>query len=247
MTITIVVGNKKGGVGKSTTVINLAYIFTQVFKKTVLLIDADPQSNATSLFSKVNARAHTIKDIVLNKRGVLSCICKTKYKGLDIIKGNPELKESDVVNEDWLTYIKDVVGGVYDIILVDTRPTFERLTESAIAATDIFLTPIALDKFCKDNLAQVEDFIEEYINQGLIWKVFANRCKFRQKGQKAIFEDLLEKHTYPFMESCVSESGAIANALAFNKPVQKHRSRSTGALDYVELAEELLEVIESEV
>lgn len=247
MAVVIVVGNLKGGVGKSTTVINLAYILSQVFKKEVLLIDCDPQSNATSLYSKVNVRAHTIKDIISNKRGVLSCVCKTKYEGLDIIKGNPELEELDVVNEDWLSYVKDVVGGLYDIILVDTRPTFERLTESAISSADILLTPIALDKFCKDNLAQVEDFIQEYVEQGLIWKVFVNRCKFRQKGQKAIFEDLTEKHTYPFMESCVSASVAIENALAFNKPVQKHRSKSAGAMDYVELAEELLEVIESEV
>lgn len=244
---TIVVGNLKGGVGKSTTVINLAYILAQVFKKDVLLIDCDPQSNATSLYSKVNVRAHTIKDIVMQKRSITSCICKTKYEGLDIVKGNPELRESEVLSEDWLMQVKDAVGGMYDIILVDTRPTFERLTESAIAAADVLLTPIALDKFCKDNLAQVEDFIEKYIDQGLTWKVFVNRCKFRQKGQKAIFEDLTEKHTYPFMESCVSASAAIENALAFNKPVQMHRSKSAGATDYVELAEELLEVTEGEV
>ena len=247
MAVVIVVGNLKGGVGKSTTVINLAYILTQVFKKKVLLIDGDPQSNATSLFSKVNVRAHTIKDIVMQKRSIASCICKTKYEGLDIIKGNPVLREFEVLREDWLMQVKDDVGGMYDIILVDTRPTFERLTESAISAADIFLSPIALDKFCKDNLAQVEDFIEEYIDQGLVWKVFVNKCKFRQKGQRSIFEDLTKKHRYPVMESCVSSSVAIENALCFNKPVQKHRSKSTGAMDFVELAEELLDVIESEV
>lgn len=245
--VTIVVGNKKGGVGKSTTVINLAYLFTQVFEKNVLLIDCDPQSNATSLFAKVNSQAHTIRDILTAKRGVTSCICKTKYKGLDIIKGNPELKESEITTIEWLNYVKDVIGGLYDIILVDTRPTFETLTESAISAADIFLTPIALDKFCKDNLAQVEDFIDEYVEQGLVWKVFVNRCKFRQKGQKAIFDDLIEKHTYPFMESCISASAAIENALAFNKPVQKHRKNSPGAQDFLELAEELLTIAESEV
>lgn len=244
---TIVAGNKKGGVGKSTTVINLAYIFTQNHEKNVLLIDCDPQSNATSLFASVNPQAYTIRDILTGKRSVTSCICKTKYKGLDIIKGNPKLMESDVVSEEWLTYIKDAVGGMYDIILVDTRPTFEKLTESAIAAADIFLTPIALDKFCKDNLAQVEEFIEDYMDRGLEWKVFVNRCKFRQKGQKAIFTDLLEKHTYPLLETCVSESAAISNALAYNKPVLKHRKNSTGAMDYAELAEELLQAMESGV
>lgn len=109
------------------------------------------------------------------------------------------------------------------------------------------MTPIALDKFCKDNLAQVEDFIDEYVEQGLVWKVFVNRCKFRQKGQKAIFDDLIEKHTYPFMESCISASAAIENALAFNKPVQKHRKNSPGAQDFLELAEELITIAESEV
>ena len=245
--VTVVVGNKKGGVGISTTVVNLAYILTQNFEKKVLLIDCDPQSNATSLFTKVNTQAHTIRDIVTGKRGVCSCICRTKYKNLDIIKGNPKLEEWEALKTGWLKQVQQEAGAKYDIILVDTRPTFEALTESAISAADIFLTPIALDKFCKDNLAQVEEFLNRYIEYGLVWKVFVNRCKFRQKGQRTIFDDLMDRHRYPVMETCVSASADIENALAYNKPVIKHRSKSNAALDYTELASELLDVIESEV
>lgn len=243
---TIVVGNLKGGVGKSTTVINLAYIFAEMGKR-VLIIDADPQCNATSIYAKVNGYGRTLQDVVSEKKSVTACVYRTRYENIDIIKGNPYMTEDDVRDMSWFTRIRDGIGGIYDVCLVDTRPTFGRLTESAIAGADIYLTPVCLDKFCKDNLAQVEEFIDAYVQEGMKWLVYANQCDFRRRGQKAIYKDLVEKHSYPFMDNCVSYSVPVQNALAVNKPVFKHRSKCTGSLDFIELAKELAEHMESGV
>ncbi len=247
MATVIVIANKKGGVGKSTTTINLAYILAQKHGKRVLIMDADPQCNATSLFSKVNSQGKSLEDIIVRKRNAGSCIRRSRYKNLDIIKGSLTLAEWQVIDIDWMKRVKEELKGAYDIILVDTRPSFEALTESAIAAADMVLTPMELDKFCKDNLGEVEAFLNSYIEQGLIWKVFFNSCRFRQKGQREIFEELMSRHCYPILNTCVGDCAAIGTALDRNKPVVTHRSKSAGAMDYMELAEELLAVIESEV
>lgn len=252
--VKIVVGNKKGGVGKSTTTINLAYCFSLLGKK-VLVMDLDPQCNTTSVFAKVNAHGNTVRDIITNKKITKVCLCKTKYKNLDIVKGNPDLVEDDVTDMGWLIEMCDLVDDKYDICLIDTRPAFEKLTSSALMAADIFLTPVCLHKFCEDNLIQVDEFIEEYISRGLKWHVYANMVVFRHigesivlsKGQKKILNDLVKMHDFPFLEASVRRSPDIENALTLvNKPVLKHRSKSDASHDYMELATELLELLDVE-
>ena len=252
--VTIAVGNLKGGVGKSTTVINLGYTLSVLGKK-ILLIDLDPQCNMTSLYAKVTAHGNTIKDIITYKKQTKVCVCKTKYSNIDIIKGNPYLKEDDVTDMGWLRDVCDEFGKKYDICLIDTRPVFEHLTPSALVAADIFLTPVCLNKFCKDNLIQVEEYIDNYTALGLKWYIFANMVVFRHigecmvlsKGQKRILNDLITTHDFPFLEASVRRAADIDNALTLaNKPVLKHRRKSEAANDYTELAAELIELIERE-
>lgn len=252
--VTIAVGNLKGGVGKSTTVINLGYTLSVLGKK-VLLIDLDPQCNMTSAYAKVTAHGHTVKDIVTYKKQIKVCVCKTKYQNIDIIKGNPYLKEDDVTDTVWLRAVCEELDPKYDVCLIDTRPVFERLTPSALIAADIFLTPVCLNKFCKDNLIQVEEYIDNYIELGLKWQIFANMVVFRHigesivlsKGQKRILNDLITTHDFPFFEASIRRAADIDNALTLaNKPVLKHRRKSEAANDYIELASELIELIERE-
>lgn len=237
----IVSGNLKGGVGKTTTVVNLAFIYAQQEKR-VLIIDADPQSNTTSMYGAVNKQHKSLRDIVTNEyASIKSCIYRTKYKNIDIIKGSTELSEEDVLNMNWLHEVEEEVGDKYDICLIDTRPAFERLFESSIAYADILLTPVNMDVYCRDNLALVEEFIEPFTALGLRWLIFETQSKPRSKSQARNYEDIAEKHNYPLLESCIRLSADIENASDLKKPVVKHRSKGKASIDYYELADELLE------
>ena len=116
------------------------------------------------------------------------------------------------------------------------------LTMNALYAADVFLTPVKFDNFCRDNLTMVEDAYHEILenNPDLEWKIFANMVS-NTKAQKLSSEDLIAKHDYPFMQSCIIRTAIVDNALSLYKPVAKHRVMSNVAQDFVDLVEELLE------
>ena len=122
--------------------------------------------------------------------------------------------------------LKEALGYIkkeYDVCLIDTRPVFDVLTKNALYAADVLLTPVKFDNFCRDNLAMVEDAYHELKekNPELKWKVFANMVA-NVKAQKVSSADLLGKHDYPFLQSCISRTAIVDNALSLYKPVAKH-------------------------
>ena len=234
------IGNMKGGVGKTTATVNLAYSFSQIGKK-VLVIDLDPQCNCTPFFTKVNNQGYSVKDVLQNPDIINQAISKSKYINIDIIKGNISIKPGLEIFS--LKSALQVLGMKYDICLIDTHPIFDGLTKNALMAADVMLTPIKFDNFCRDNLAMVEDIYHEILesNQSLDWKIFANMTA-NGMAQRAASVDLLAKHEYPFLESCISRTLIVDNALTLYKPVMKHRSKSMVAGDFMDLAKELLEI-----
>ena len=240
---TYAVGNLKGGVGKTTTTVNLAYSMAVLGQK-VLVIDADPQTNTTPFFTKVGEGKHTVRDLFVNSvRNIESVIYRSKYANIDIVKGCTEMKETDVKEELHLSEMLRSVAEKYDICIIDTRPAFESITRSAVSAADIFLTPVILDRFCRDNLLLVEDVLYDFGSSvhSPKWKIFANKVE-NKRSQRNTYEDMAEKHMWPFLDTCIGKSAVVDNALELYKPVLKHRSKSTVAEDYLELARELLEV-----
>lgn len=237
---TITIGNLKGGVGKTTTAVNLAYSLS-LQEKRVLVIDADPQTNVTPFFTKANSQGRTLMDVLEHPEKMKRCIYKSKYPYIDIIKGNTGIVEADA-GELGLSQALGLVENQYDYCVIDTRPAFENLTADALYASDIMLTPVCLDKFCRDNLALVDEYLdrlEAETGHNLTWKIFANKVDSARKAQRKIFEDLVTKHDYPLLETCVSRSAVVDNALELYKPVQKHRRSSQVARDYEELAKEV--------
>ena len=235
---TIAIANLKGGVGKTTTTVNLAYSLEYLGKK-VLVIDLDPQCNCTRFFARVSNQGNTIDGLLRNPEKINRMIYRTKYNGIDIIRGasDAECEDPHLLKRALEHRNKD-----YDFCVIDTRPVFDTLTRNAFHAADILLTPIKFDNYCRDNLALVEHFYDEYVleeNDGLEWLVFANMVA-NAKAQRKTMADILDKHNYPILDTCISRSAVVDNALWLYKPVLKHRKNSTVALDYLELAKELI-------
>ena len=240
------VWNLKGGTGKTTSTVNLSYDCST--RGRVLLIDNDPQCNATPFFRKANEQGNTIRNLYENPEQIKKCIYRTKYKNIDIIKGSNYLTEKCAEKEDYLLQrALKVIKEEYDIVLIDCRPSFEALTRNALFAADVLITPILLDGFCRDNLNLVERAHEEINtlleNKSLRWIVFANRVE-NHRNQKLIYKDLVEKHLFPITSTCISNRVAVASAAAIRKPLLKHRKKDTATQDYLELLNEL-EVMEN--
>lgn len=236
---TYAVGNLKGGVGKTTSTVNLAYSMS-VLGKRVLVVDLDPQSNLTPFYGKANKTGNTIRDVLQNPKSIRKAIYRSKYPGIDIIKGDPELREADAEAAGRLKNALLLIADRYDICIIDTRPAFEQLTLNALQAADVLLTPVCLDKFCRDNLLLVEDVYHELGETAPEWKIFANKVE-NKRSQLNTYIDMVQYHSWPVLETCISKGAVVDNALDRYKPVMKHRSKSQVARDYLDLARELLE------
>lgn len=237
---TYVIGNLKGGVGKTTATVNLAYSMAYFWKK-VLVIDADPQANATPFFTRIGGK-YTVRDVFCHpEKRIGRAIYRSRYRNIDIIKGCTQLKEKDVLAEIYLALLLQEIQDKYDVCIIDTRPAFESITRSALHAADVLLTPVVLDKFCRDNLVLVDELLDSFGQDAPEWKIFANKVE-NKRSQRNTYSDMAEKHVWNFMDTCVSKSAVVENALELYKPLLKHRSRSAVAEDYLELARELLEV-----
>lgn len=232
-----VIWNLKGGVGKTTTAVNLAYNFSQKGKK-VLVMELDPQVNVTPFFTKANEFQKNIYTLMQRPKHIRSSIYRTKYKRIDIIKGSGKLEDAVCPEGSIRQMIARIQAEYdYDIILIDCRTSYENLTYNALQVADVVITPVVLDGYCRDNLAKVNEVIS---NLDVEWFAFANKVK-NGRAQKKIFEDIMLRHAYPFLETCVVERTAVENALSLRKPLMRHAPGNQAAKDFWDLAEELLE------
>lgn len=241
---TYVVTNLKGGVGKTTSAVNIGYSMA-LFEKKVLLVDADPQANLTPFFTKTHGDSgRTIREVFRNPEKILTSIVRSRYENIDIIKGSVKLREADAAGDRTLASALELVDAAYDVCIIDTRPAIEGIARNALRAGDVFVTPVLLDKFCRDNLLLLEDELQniDYDDkEKIVWKIFANRVE-NKRSQRNIYADMVGKHDWNFLDTCISKGAVVENALELYKPVIRHRSRSQVAQDYLDLAKELLEV-----
>jgi len=253
----IAVANEKGGVGKTVTVLNLgAALYRE--GKTVLIVDMDPQGNATKgMGIESDEDMLTAYDIIINSEEIDAneAIVHTQWEGLDVLPSNAELIGVDIElhekfefgrEERLLEGLKGLTGK-YDFILIDTAPSLSLLTVNVFAYADEVLIPCQTHPYSFNALAELSDtidMIKEEINPdiritGIIATFFDNRTKVSRNTLKKMQTD--EKYKSLLYKTKIRTNTTIADSAEAGAPVVFYKPGSHGSKDYNELAEELLQ------
>lgn len=246
----IAITNQKGGVGKTTTAINLAACLANEGKKT-LLIDLDPQGNATSgLGFDKNDQERTSYDVVIGDCTVYDAIVHTKYKKLDLIPSNVDLAGAEVELADTETkqfLLKVQIRTLkeeYDFIIIDCPPSLGLLTVNALTAADTALVPIQCEYFALEGLSQLiqtVDMIREALNpelkiEGIVFTMFDIRTRLANDVVNNV-RDNLQLHVY---KTAIPRNVRLAEAPSYGMPIIEYDYRCSGSRAYRKFAKEVM-------
>ena len=251
----IAIANQKGGVGKTTTAINLSASLTESGKK-VLTIDMDPQGNTTSgLGIDKNQIENTVYEMILEELPTEECIQPSIMEGLDVIASNINLSGAEVElisleNKEFL--LKDKVEKLkseYDYIIIDCPPSLNLLTINAMTTADTVLVPIQCEYYALEGLTQLMktiDLIKERLNpkleiEGVVFTMFDGRTNLSLQVVENVKENL-DRNIY---KTIIPRNVRLAEAPSYGIPINMYDKRSTGAEAYRLLAEEVINYSET--
>ena len=245
-------GNQKGGVGKTTTTVNLAACLAERGKK-VLLIDLDPQANATSGVGIEKETGQSIYGPLLGEGRLEDFIKPTAFKRLDILPSEVDLAgaEIDVARADrYLHRFQEaleplVSAGRYDFIMVDCPPSLGILTMNALAAADALVIPLQCEYYALEGLSGMTGLIQKLREsganprleiEGIVMTMYDMRTNLAQQVVQEVVTHFGDK----VYESLIPRSVRLSEAPSFGKPVTAYDKHSTGAAAYRQLAREFL-------
>jgi chromosome partitioning protein len=247
----IAISNQKGGVGKTTTAINLAASLAANDLK-VLLIDADPQGNSTSgLGIEKVPGIPTIYDTLLNQQPAQQVLLKTECDGLDIMPADKNLVAAnlDLVDVEEREFVlRKALAPVrenYAFILIDCPPALDLLTINALVAADSVLIPIQCEFFALEGISQLMDTIDKVREsfsanlaiEGILLTMYDDRTNLT----RTVAEDLRDFFQGDVLHTIIPRSVRLAEAPSHGKPILMYDPRSRGAESYIRLAKEILE------
>ena len=246
----LAVVNQKGGVGKTTTVVNLATILAARGKK-VLLMDVDPQGNATSgLGFEKNNLERTIYDVLINQEPMRNAIYDTGRKGLHLCPANIELAGAEVELVEIVsreTVLKRAVQGIrdlYDIILMDCPPSLGLLTVNALTAADGVLVPIQSEYYALEGLTQLMEtvsLIKRGLNPSLtVFGVIVTMFDARTQLSHQVANEVRRYFGDKVFRTIIPRNVRLSEAPSFGKAIMEYDPKSKGAESYDALAREVI-------
>jgi len=248
----VAIANQKGGVGKTTTVVNLAACL-QELKQKVLVVDLDPQANATSGLGLAAEQGASLYRPMLGQGSIDTVLRKTTLKGLDIIPSELDLAgaEVDVARmDDYLHRFSDLLipllnKGRYDFVLVDCPPSLGILTMNALTAADSMVLPIQCEYYALEGLSVITSLVQQLQESGanadlriagILMTMFDSRTKLASDVVKEV-----RKHFGPLVyRAIVPRNVRVSEAPSFGQPVTEYARHSSGARAYRRFAKEFL-------
>lgn len=249
MATVICITNQKGGVGKTTTAVNLSYFLAKDKYKT-LIIDFDPQGNATSgLGVAKQALDASMTEVVLGRANLSDTIVETKFKDLYIAPTTPELANAEVemaALSNKFVQLKTAIASVedqYDYIIIDSPPSLSLLTVNGMIAAEYLLLPVQTEFYALEGVAQLLDsmsLVKKAMNPNLrLLGVLATMYDKRTSLSAEVFEEIKKYFKDKTFNTTIPRNVRVAEAPSHGVPVGNYDKFSKGAKAYKELAKEV--------
>ena len=247
----IAIANQKGGVGKTTTAINLSACLAEAGKK-VLTIDLDPQGNTTSgLGVNKNEQEKTTYELLIGQNSIEECLLKEVLPGLDVLPSNVNLSGAEIEligirqKEFILKKEIDKVRDNYDLVIIDCPPSLNMLTVNAMTTADTVLVPIQCEYYALEGLSQLIhtiNLVKQRLNpnlelEGVVFTMYDARTNLSLQVVENVKSNL--KNTV--YKTIIPRNVRLAEAPSHGMPITLYDSRSAGAESYRLLAEEVIQ------
>ena len=246
----IAIANQKGGVGKTTTSINLSAALAEKGKK-VLVIDTDPQGNTTSGFGvDKNDLEDTIYELILGECSIHDCILKNVIENVSILPANVNLAaaEIELIGVERKEFILkgevDFVKDQYDYIIIDCPPSLNALTINALTTADSVLVPIQCEYYALEGLSQLihtVNLVKERLNpdldmEGVVFTMYDSRTNLSMQVVENV-KNHLNQNVY---NTVIPRNIRLAEAPSYGEPITVYDPKSAGAEAYLKLADEVI-------
>lgn len=246
----IAIANQKGGVGKTTTSINLSSCLANEGKK-VLIVDIDPQGNATSGVGIIKQNLeNTVYELFLGECTLSECLTQSVVENLNILPSNVNLAgaEIDLIGVENREFILkkelDSIKDLYDYIIIDCPPSLNVLTVNAMVAADAVIVPIQCEYYALEGLSQLIhtiNLIQERLNgnleiDGIVFTMYDSRTNLSAD----VVENVRENIHINIYDTVIPRNVRLAEAPSYGIPIHMYDGKSAGAIAYANLAKEVI-------